>query len=88
MLLYIMNKFKYIRLVFGLGKSVFNKNISRSCEYCANAQICSALNLIFCKFKGPVSQQDSCRRYKYDPLKRTPRADAKLPKYTADDFKL
>lgn len=71
-----------------LGKSIFNKKISRCCEYCANAQISSALNLIFCKFKGPVSDQDSCIKFKYDPLKRTPKTEAKLPKYTADDFKL
>ena len=83
-----MYKFIYIRLVFKLGKSVFNKKIAHCCEYCANAQISSALNLIFCKFKGPVSQQDSCMKYKYDPLKRLPLSDAKLPKYTADDFKL
>ncbi|MBO5105953.1 MAG: hypothetical protein J6C29_03545 [Clostridia bacterium] len=71
-----------------MGKSIFNKKISRCCEYCANAQISSALNLIFCKFKGPVSGQDFCMKYKYDPLKRTPHTEAKLPEYTAEDFKL
>lgn len=83
-----MYKFKLFRLVVNLGKSVFNKKISHCCEYCANAQISSALNLIFCKIKGPVSSQDSCRKYKYDPLKRVPHTEAKLPEYTADDFKL
>lgn len=83
-----MYYFKLIRLVLNLGKSIFNKKIPRSCEYCANAQISSALNLIFCKIKGPVSGQDSCIKFKYDPLKRTPHTEAKLPKYTADDFKL
>lgn len=83
-----MYKFIVFRLVFNLGKSIFNKKISHCCEYCANAQISSALNLIFCKFKGPVSQQDSCMKFKYDPLKRTPLTEAKLPKYTADDFEL
>lgn len=82
-----MYKFNLFRLVFNLGKSVFNKKISHCCEYCANAQISSALNLIFCKIKGPVSGQDSCRKYKYDPLKRVPHTEAKLPEYTADDFK-
>lgn len=86
-IIYIYN-YNHIRLVFNLSKSVFNKKISHCCEYCANAQISSALNVIFCKFKGPVSAQDSCMKYKYDPLKRTPRADAKLPTYTADDFRL
>ncbi len=83
-----MYKFIIFRLVFNLGKSIFNKKISHCCEYCANAQISSALNLIFCKFKGPVSQQDSCMKFKYDPLKRTPHTEPKLPKYSADDFKL
>ena len=83
-----MYKYILLWLVFNLGKSIFNKKISRCCEYCANAQISSALNLIFCKFKGPVSGQDFCMKYKYDPLKRTPHTDAKLPEYTAEDFKL
>lgn len=77
-----------MRLVFILKKCILNKKITHYCEYCANAQISSALNLVFCKFKGPVSEKDSCIKFKYDPLKRTPRAEAKLPKYTADDFKL
>jgi len=83
-----MYKFNLLWSVFNLGKSIFNKKISRCCEYCANAQVSTALNLIFCKIKGPVSAQDCCMKYKYDPLKRTPRTEAKLPKYTADDFKL
>lgn len=83
-----MYKFNLLRLVLILGKSIFNKKIPHCCEYCANAQISSALNLIFCKIKGPVSAQDSCIKFKYDPLKRTPQTEAKLPQYTADDFKL
>lgn len=83
-----MCKFNYIRLVLILKKSIFNKKIVHCCEYCANAQISSALNLIFCKFKGPVFAQDSCMKFKYDALKRTPHVEAKLPTYTADDFKL
>ena len=71
-----------------LAKSIFNKNIPRCCEYCTNALISSALNLVFCKYKGPVSPSDVCIKYKYDPLKRTPHTSAKLPKFSPEDFSL
>lgn len=73
-------------MVKRLSKGVYNKNIERCCGHCANAQISAALKLVFCKFKGPVSEGDVCRKFAYDPLKRTPKAIAPLPEFSEDDF--
>lgn len=43
-----------------------------------------------CRRKGPVSADGSCRRFRYDPLKRVPEATAaELPPQPEDaDFSL
>ena len=71
-----------------MAKSVFNKNIRPCCVYCANAKISTSLKLVFCKYKGPVSENDFCRKYIYDPLKRIPKTSAELPEFSDDDFAL
>lgn len=76
------------RMVNVLPKSIYNKNIPASCGYCRYAHVSPSLKLVFCKFKGPVSEEDACRRYCYDPLKRTPAVSAKLPEYSSEDFAL
>ena len=45
---------------------------------------------MFCKRKGPVSADGSCRRFRYDPLKRIPEAaSAELPPQPRDaDYSL
>lgn len=39
--------------------------------YCAWADKTLGENML-CYYKGPVSPDYKCRRYKYDPYKRTP----------------
>ncbi len=71
-----------------MSKPIFNKKIPASCSYCNYAKVSSTLNLVFCEFKGPVSERDYCRKYSYDPLKRSPKEKAVLPNFSAEDFKL
>ena len=43
---------------------------------------------IFCKKKGVVEPQFSCRSYKYDVLKREPKSEIISTDYSPEDFKL
>ena len=68
---------------------LFRKKIQRSCAYCSNGV---KLNdgTVLCTRRGIVSEESSCRKFKYDPCKRVP-AKAKAPdftKYNSDDFTL
>lgn len=68
---------------------LFRKKIQRFCNYCSNG---TRLNdgTVLCMRRGIVSQDHSCRKFKYDPCKRIP-AKQKAPdfsKYDSEDFSL
>lgn len=71
-----------------MKKSILNKDIPKSCNHCFFGKKSTALNLILCKFRGPVSEENFCGKYKYDPLKRIPKTTNKLPTFSAEDFSL
>jgi len=64
------------------------KKIEPACKYCARSVMTEDDSVILCAKKGAVSASDSCRRFKYDPLKRQPGSLPELGKYTADQFTL
>lgn len=68
---------------------LFRKKIVRSCSYCAH---CAAMDeeRLVCSKKGLLSQDTPCRRFQYDPLKRTParRKALDFSKYEQEDFSL
>ena len=68
---------------------LFRKNVARFCAYCVHAGKVNE-EQVLCPKKGFVSAQDSCPRFRYDPLKRTPpRFSSKdFSKYDTDDFSL
>ncbi len=68
-------------------KKLFGNNIEPNCKYC------SYLNEIgnsndFCQKSHRAPKDEQCRRFKYDPLKRTPTILPSLPKYDEADFSL
>ncbi len=66
----------------------FNKELSHYCEYCAYGKSSEFSNEVLCPKKGITHLKDSCRKYKYDPLKRIPKT-VKLDKdYTKEDFSI
>ena len=71
-----------------MGSGFFNKDIPKKCEYCKNGTAFSGGKQIFCKKKGVVEPLFSCRSYKYDVLKRTPKSEIISTDYSPDDFKL
>ena len=69
-----------------MSSKAFNKKIPKYCEYCVHGTCSDFLNEVLCFKKGITDRKDSCRHYKYDPLKREP-AGAKISdNYSAEDF--
>lgn len=68
---------------------LFKKKIAPSCSYCARAGKIDDKTYL-CKKRGMVPCGQSCRRFKYDPLKRVPprRKPADFSKYDDVDFSL
>ena len=54
-------------------KKLFNKSdITPSCSYCVPGRTSPNKESILCLKKGVVGLDYSCKRFKYDPLKRKP----------------
>lgn len=50
---------------------LFRKTIDKMCAYCVHSGKLNEEKCL-CIKKGVVDPDDSCRKFKYDPLKRTP----------------
>ena len=68
---------------------LFRRKIERSCSYCQYGTKLEDEVVLCCK-KGIRSIGESCRKFKYDPLKRVPpKAKAMdFSKYKEEDFSL
>ena len=67
---------------------LFNKSVPASCSWCIYGKKSAYTEDILCSKKGVKNKIDSCRAYKYDPLKRTPKKQINDAEYSAEDFKL
>lgn len=68
---------------------LFRKKIERCCQYCAHSTSLDE-DTILCAKKGVVEPTSKCRRFSYDPCKRTPvKAKAlDFDKYKEYDYSL
>ena len=71
-----------------MKKKLFNKDIPPKCEYCRFSSEFGSENQLLCKYKGVVECFDSCRKYKYDILKRKPQTVKLGNDYSDEDFVL
>ena len=70
-------------------KNLFNKNsISASCSYCTHGRLSPNGETVLCMKLGVVEKDFSCKKFKYDPLKRQPRRPRELEHFEAEDFSL
>ena len=70
-------------------KKLFNKNdVTPSCSYCTYGRLSPNAESILCIKKGVVEVDFSCRKFKYDPLKRQPRRPKPIDKFDKEDFSL
>ena len=58
------------------------------CEYCARGRIGLDKTVILCPKHGIMAPDDSCKKFVYDPLKRTPKAAPELQSFDEKDFSL
>ena len=68
---------------------LFRKKITRSCSYCARGTQINETQIL-CAKNGIVPLEHACRKFRYDPCKRTP-AKPKAPDfamYDNQDFSL
>ena len=70
-----------------MGKLYGNGVIPR-CLYCEHGQAVQDSEHINCRYKGVVTDGYSCRRFRYDPLKRVPHAPPALPRFSHEDFSI
>ena len=71
-----------------MKQSVYNKKIRPSCAYCANGKLSCDESCVLCPKKGVMQPDSHCRSFVYDPLRRVPRAKAKLPEFNPEDFSI
>ena len=73
----------------GNAYASFEKKMPRSCRYCTHGVCVDGLQIV-CSKKGLLQEDISCRRFRYDPLKRVPprRKALDFSKYDQEDFSL
>lgn len=71
-------------------KTIFNKNIDPSCEYCENGNFVESENLVYCVKKGNIEPPEICKKFKYAPLKRVPKyiSNINISEFSKEDFTL
>ena len=67
---------------------LFNKQISPACKYCLFSEGLAFSSDMICKYKGITESDSSCRKYRYDPLKREPTSVVLERNYKKSDFEL
>lgn len=67
---------------------LYGKDVLPRCLYCEHGQPVKDTGHINCRYRGVVTDGYSCRKFRYDPLKRVPAKPAALPRYDAGDFSI
>ena len=70
------------------GSKLFSKEIEPACAYCRFGFATADGKLVLCEKKGVCQLYDSCRKFRYAPLKRIPKRPKSLPKYDPSEFQL
>jgi hypothetical protein len=68
---------------------LFSKDIEPHCAYCEHA-VYLRDDKVMCLKKGVMPAVGSCRKFRYDPLKRVPPKPQPMPdsKFSEEDFSL
>lgn len=69
-------------------KKLFGQQVEPACLYCEKGRPAPDNVMVLCRKYGPVAPTYQCKKFIYDPLKRIPRRQPKLPEYDEEDFKL
>ena len=69
-----------------MKNKLFSDNISPACEYCLHGRMTADKQSVLCVKHGVMMLSSSCKKFKYDPLKRTPNRQPKLGTFKNEDF--
>lgn len=67
---------------------LFNKKLPHFCKNCVFGKSSHFNGEVLCKKHGVTEAGDSCRHYKYDPLRRVPEQKKISDNYKPEDFSL
>ena len=70
------------------GKKLVGNGIEPACGLCEFAAEAADGNALQCKRTGTAVPDAPCKKFKYDPLKRTFRRPKPLQTFSAEDFEL
>lgn len=68
--------------------TLFDSHIQPCCSYCAIGHLGNDKKMIYCPKKGVVSPFYHCKKFTYDPIRRIPMRQPKLPSFSKEDFSL
>ncbi|MBQ8029211.1 MAG: hypothetical protein IJ262_07370 [Clostridia bacterium] len=71
-----------------LQKLIDEKKYDPKCEYCRFGRVPDDRKSVLCSYKGIMQLDDSCRKFKYDPLKRIPTKIKIDTDFSENEFKL
>ncbi len=72
-----------------MALKLFKGKIEPQCAFCEFAEIRKGSDVVVCRKAGGVMQLYSkCKKYKYDPLKRQPKAPLFRNDYKKEDFEI
>ena len=69
-------------------QTLFNEDLPPACEYCEHGRLGSDFKMILCKHRGVVSPYFRCKKFRYSPIRRTPKRLPKLPDFNPSDFSI
>lgn len=72
-----------------MKKSVYNtENVPPCCIYCLFGNPAPDGESMLCTKKGVVAKDFSCKKFKYDIMKRVPKKAPKLQSFSQEDFSI
>jgi len=71
-----------------IKRPLFGSRVDPACCYCQHSTPGDDPAFLTCRHKGKVQAGASCRRFRYDPLRRTPARQTVLPHYTKEEFEI
>lgn len=69
-------------------KLIDGKSYSRVCENCLNGRLSADSDKVLCNKNGIMRPDSTCKKYKYDPLKRRPKRPHIISGFSEKDFSL
>ena len=71
-----------------MKRKLIGAAIEPKCVYCQFGTPVADSETVLCVKKGVLELDASCKKFKYDPLKREPKQPPAPQQFTTDDFSL